>query len=294
MVMLGVISSVCNTPLLKNEKNMLKNKSRGFVWVESMSCTIIVISCCWNKIYLGSTLLLKDSLLHGLFDKLLEILLKTLKKVPKNILVNLKVIIFFGHTNILWKYLICRQNSCIGDNQLSKYVFDYLQNTCYLESGGKNLSSRGQVFTYWRCFLEGLCSRLSWNVPDMSTRMIAHPLQWPGTHMKPCLGKLMRLQKIYQDLWDTRNSYEVWKNASTKTQLSQYRTQKAPWPKYWWPWEAPHCCAPLKDRLHFWQILIKPSPATLEGATTPIAGNGNSRFLPLWEHCWQSSEVHKV
>ncbi len=43
-------------------------------------------------------------------------------------------------------------------------------------------------------------------------RMIAHLLQRPGMHVKPCLGKIdEHAKKFYQELFDRKNSTKVGK-----------------------------------------------------------------------------------
>ncbi len=51
--------------------------------------------------------------------------------------------------------------------------------------------------------------------------MIGHLLQQPGMHVKPCLGKMM--QKIYQDLFDRKNSKKVGKNQIHKDSVQSIK-----------------------------------------------------------------------
>ncbi len=55
----------------------------------------------------------------------------------------------------------------------------------------------------------------------------------------------MRMQKIYQTSLIEGIPIKLEKSESMMSQLSQCRTHKAPWPKNWWPQEAPHCHSPL-------------------------------------------------
>ncbi len=128
------------------------------------------------------------------------------------------------------------------------------------------------------------------------------PQQWLPTSSsgQECIWslaqeRLTRIQKITKTSLIEGIPINLGKSKSMKTQISQYRTCKAPWPKHWWPQGALHCHAPLwiKDSPQFWKVLIKPCPVILEGEIMP-AGNGYSRFLPLWEHYWPSSGVHQI
>ncbi len=48
--------------------------------------------------------------------------------------------------------------------------------------------------------------------PDAhATRMMAHLLQQPGMHVKPCLGKIDVHKKLYQELFDRKNSSKAGK-----------------------------------------------------------------------------------
>ncbi len=105
-----------------------------------------------------------------------------------------------------------------------------------------------------------------------TTRMIFHLLQQLGKNVKPFLGKIDEDAKKSTKI-SLREGFlkTLEKSTSMKTQLSQYRTSKSPWPKHWWPQETPHCHAPLwiKYSPQFWQVLIDPCHVTLERAMTP-------------------------
>ncbi len=63
------------------------------------------------------------------------------------------------------------------------------------------------------------------------------------------------------------------RSESTKTQIGQLRTCKAPWSRHWWPLEAPHCYTPswIKDRKQSKQGLIEPCSVIFAGLEMAIA-----------------------
>ncbi len=68
-----------------------------------------------------------------------------------------------------------------------------------------------------------------------AARMIAHLLQQTGMYMKPCLGKIDEEVKKSTKTSLIERIPKKLKKGFIKTQLSQYKTCKPPWPKHWWP-----------------------------------------------------------